>query len=286
MRQHGVVTTAQLRELGLAQSSIEDRVAGGRLHRIHRGVYVVGLPRVAAEGRWMAAVLSAGEGALLSHRSAAVLWDLRSGGGHAVEVIARRDARTRKGLVIRQLAVLPGEATTHRGIPVTTPSRTILDLASALTRRQLENALRRAEMLRLFDLTSLDAAVTAHRRAPGRGELRRLLYARTITAVETANNFEDAFLALCDEHGLPTPRVNVPLLGYRPDFLWPRERLIVETDGRASHGTAYAFEADRRRDADLAAAGYQTLRFTYRQVTGDGARTAEVVRAVLTRRGG
>ena len=148
-RQHGVVARRQLVALGLSRREIERRIEQGRLHLLHAGVYAVGHRVLSPHGRWMAAVLAAGPDAVLSHRSAAALWGLRATSRTRIEVTAPRDLRPRKGLH-PHCAVLPDdERTIHQGIPVTTPARTLLDLAGVLERQALDRALDEAEALRL-----------------------------------------------------------------------------------------------------------------------------------------
>ena len=156
-------------------------------------------------------------------------------------------------------------------------------MAGLLEEKHLRRLLERAEDLRLFDLASLTAAVDAHPRAPGRGNPRRLLDENP-GADEAASDLERDFLDLCRDHGIPRPRVNTPLHGYVVDFLWPAERLIVETDGRGTHSKDDAFESDRARDADLAVRGYHVIRFTHRHVTRQGRGTARIVKDLLAQR--
>ena len=173
------------------------------------------------------------------------------------------------------------ERSTNYGIPVTTPARTLLDLATVLPRRQLERAVDEAERLRLCGPDDLSAIVGAHRGRPGAGALGRLLNEHAIGTTATRNSFEEAFLALCRKHHLPQPDVNVPLLDYVVDFLWRNARLIVEVDGRATHGTRRAFQGDRDRDGRLAVAGYRVLRFTWWDITRRPAVVADRVRRLL-----
>jgi very-short-patch-repair endonuclease len=263
LRQHGVVTRAQLLALGLSDDAIGRRVRAGRLHRVHRGVYAIGLPRLSTEGRFLAAVLAVGEGAVLSHVSAAVLWGLLGERGPRVDVtVPVRGGRRRRRLVIVHGAALPAQdITLKNAIPVTTPARTIVDLADVLPRRTVERAIDEAAYLRL-DLQGL-------RPLPGRrgcGLLSRVLAEHEPGSTRTRTDLEELMLALCRRYRLPQPRVNTIVEGYEVDFAWPAERLIVETDGWQAHGTRAAFEADRRRDAELIAAGWRVMRITWRRI--------------------
>lgn len=265
-RQHGVVGRAQLKALGLTDDQIEWRAKRGDLVRLYRGVYAVGHAALSREGRWMAATLALGAQAVLSHRSAAELWALVPGSSPSIHVtVPGGGSRSRRrGLVVHRSSA---ESSRRRGIPVTPPPRTLLDLAEVTDRRGLERAVDEGERLRLCSERQLRAVAAAHPGRVGAARLRTLLGYHLPGTTATANDFEELFLALCREHGLPPPECNVPLRRYRPDFLWRDERLIVETDGRATHGTRQAFERDRARDAELTAAGWRVLRFTWRQLT-------------------
>ena len=190
--------------------------------------------------------------------------------------------RPRKGLSVHRVPTMrPDEVSTKARIRVTTPARTILDLATVLPRRQLERAADEAERLELCGAEDLQATVEAHFGRPGSRALAGLLREHAIGTTATRNDFEELFLALCRKHRLPQPEVNVPLLDYVVDFIWPKTRLIVEADGRATHGTRRAFQADRDRDGRLAVAGYRVLRFTWFDVTRRPAIVADRVRRLL-----
>jgi very-short-patch-repair endonuclease len=167
------------------------------------------------------------------------------------------------------------------GIPVTSPARTLLDLASCLPRRRLERAVDEGERLRLCEPLELAAIARAHRGHPGVRRLRAVLARHAIGSTATRSELEERFLALCRRRQLPRPKVNEPLLGYVVDFLWPDARLIVELDGHAAHGTTEAFQRDRDRDSRLSAHGYRTLRFTWWDVTRRPAVVVDRVRRSL-----
>ncbi len=284
-RQHGVIAVAQLYSLGLSETQVGTRVANGWFHRVHRGVYAVGHARLTREGRWMAAVLAYGEGAVLSHQAAGELWKIRrSRGGAPVEVtIPRvRGARSRAGVIVHRIpTLLAGETTIRTGIPVTTPARTLLDLAARLPRRQLERAIDEADRLGLCTEADFAEVVNAQVGRAGAGALRSLLEEHRAGSTATRNDFEERFLALCRKSPLPQPEVNVPLLDYIVDFLWPEARLVVEVDGRATHGTRRAFQEDRERDGRLAVAGYRVVRFTWWDITRRPAIVADRIRRLL-----
>jgi very-short-patch-repair endonuclease len=258
-RQHGVVTRTQLIAAGILPSGITDRVQAGHLHRVHRGVYAVGHPGLSQHGKWMAAVLACGDGAVLSHRSAGALWRIVASPPSLTDVTVPGDAgrKRRRGLKLhRSTTLLPSHTTRRFGIPVTTPARTLEDLRRVLPDDQFAAAVREAEYLRLP--------------IGDRFETDR-----------TRSELEARFLALCRRHRVPAPEVNVRVGPFRVDFLWPRQRLIVEVDGWDSHRTRSAFEADRARDADLTARGYAVLRFTWRQLAEDAATVVRTIRTLL-----
>jgi very-short-patch-repair endonuclease len=209
----------------------------------------------------MAAVLAAGPGAVLSHRSAAALWGIRPTSGARVEITAAKQLHPRPGL-LPHCAVLPRDEVTERdGIPVTTAARTQLDLAAVLDRHQLDRALNEAEVLRLEGPADLMAR---HPGVRGTATLRTLLLnARR----STRSPLEAEFLSFVDEHGLPSPETNTIIEGYEVDAVWREARLIVELDGFAAHGTRAAFENDRARDRRLTARGWRTMRVTRRHLT-------------------
>jgi very-short-patch-repair endonuclease len=259
-RQHGVVSRAQLAALGLSDPAISKRVQAGRLHRLHRGVYAVGHTRLTREGRFMAAVLACAPGAVLSHGSAALHWGLPWRETQRIDVtVPTPGGRGRRRLVIVHRARLePGERTTKDGIPVTSPSRTLVDLADYGRSRPVERALDEAAYLRL----DVSALKPRHGRR-GSGVVADLLARHDAGTTRTRSDMEEIFLALCRDHGLPEPQVNTEIEGYEADFAWPPQRLIIETDGHGAHGTRAAFERDRLRDAELVAAGWRVVRITY-----------------------
>jgi very-short-patch-repair endonuclease len=260
-RQYGVISLAQLTEAGISAYGVARRVRSGRLHRVHRGVYAVGHPSLGKEGRWLAAVRACGEGAALSHRSAAALWGLLPVPGGPVDIAVQGSGgrRRRSGIAVHRSSTLtPACSTCHRGIPVTTPARTINDLRRVLPLDRFEAAIRRAEVLRL-DV----------------GEQGRL------EPDLARSELERAFRRLCRRHRLPEPEANALVGPFEVDFLWRDRALIVEADGFRYHGTRSAFEADRARDARLASLGYQVVRFTHRQVTTEPEAVAATLRALL-----
>ena len=284
-RQHGVVSRAQLYALGLARRTVDRRVAQGRLHRRHQRVYAVGHVRHTAHGRLWAALLACGgpQAAVVSHRSAAALWDLLPTPArpelttlrHSASTAAIRVHRSRSLHPTRDVVVDPD------GLRLTSLTRTLVDLADVLSPERLRRACHRAELLRRLDAGALRAALD---RLPGRraAGLRAALAELAISDPEiTRSTLEERLLALVAHAGLPRPAVNVVVEGFEVDFLWRAERLVVETDGAAAHLTPTAFERDRRRDAILQVKGYRVVRFTWAQVTREPAAVSGTLRALL-----
>jgi very-short-patch-repair endonuclease/predicted transcriptional regulator of viral defense system len=280
-RQHGVVTRSQLASLGLSDAAIDHRIARAGLHRIHRGVFAVGHRAITREGAWMAAVLAAGPGAVLSHRSAAALWGIRDTSRREIEVTSPRQCR-RPAIEAYHVRLARDEATTKRGIPVTTPARTLLDLAAVVDEAELEHAFDEAEFRRLTSPTSLGALVARYPTRRGTKAIRRVLanHERNGETV-TRSRLERRLLALLDAHDLPRPRINRTGKHGELDATWPEQRLVVECDGFAAHGTREAFERDRARDRALLVAGWRVVRVTWRQLTQDSETIARDLTAIL-----
>ena len=275
-RQHGVVAWWQLRDAGVTRGQVDSRLARGLFRKIHRGVYAVGHARLTREGRWMAAVLAFGEHAVLSHRSAAALWRLLPTTDSAFIHVAapgRRESRRRERILVHR-RVADVEVTRRDGIPVTTVEATLLDLAVAVDRHTLGQAVAAAERAQLLDrrawvppvgrpgAAALRAAVGEHRAAPTRSELER------------------RFLQLCRDHHLPAPQVNAWVAGVEVDFWWPLHRLVVETDGVDAH-VGRELVRDYEKEAKLALAGIRTHRFDWEQVVDDAPHVAGVVTALM-----
>lgn len=272
-RQHGVVARWQLARAGIGRGTIDDRI-GRRLHPIHRGVYAVGYPISRIESRWMAAVLAAGPDAVLSHRSAAQLWGLVSRSRQRSEVTRPTYFRSQPRICSHRSLLPVDERTVVDGIPVTTVPRTVLDFAGLASRRQVERVLNEVEVRQLTDPLSIPDLLGRYPRRRGTAALRDLLGEGAEAGGVTRNDFEELFVPLLDLHGLPRPRFNADIFVAGRfvcvDCLWQRERLIVELDGRATHGTLQAFESDRERDRRLIADGWQVIRVTWHQLRNQG----------------
>jgi Transcriptional regulator, AbiEi antitoxin/Protein of unknown function (DUF559) len=264
-RQHGLVTLAQLADAGLGRAAVSYRTANGRLHHIHRGVYAVGHRRLSRHARWMAAVLAAGEGAALSHLSAAALWEIWRGRERDCDIVAPR-RREVTGTRIRTYRSLEARDVTVRdGIPVTSVARTLVDLTDVLDHHQLANVIHEAAFRKRFDPEATQGALS---RAAGRHRLHvlaRALAAHESGSAGTRSSLEDRFLAIVASAGLPEPIVNSPVQAggrrIEVDFQWPELGLCVEIDGDG-HGRARTRRVDRARDEALCAVGRKVLRLT------------------------
>jgi very-short-patch-repair endonuclease len=225
-------------------------------------VFAVGHTALKVEGRWMAAVLALGGNAVLSHATAAAAWELRQRTGTIhVTVPSTAGRKRRRGIRLHRTTTLrPTDTTTHRGIPITTPARTIIDLARTLEGRPLEHALDLADQRSLIDFEDL-------RTRPIPPSLQAVLSLYTAGTTPTRSEMEERFLALCDAHDLARPNVNTRIEGEEVDFAWRDRRLIVEVDGYAYHRSPSAFETDRERDITLVLAGWRVMRFTWTQLT-------------------
>ena len=252
-RQYGVITTAQLRAAGLTDSGVHKRVRLGRLHPLYRGVYAAGHNRLSQEGRWMAAVLAAGQGAVLSHESAAKHWRIWRGRPKGIDVLTPGNRRARAGVRVHRARTLDKrDVTIHRGIPITTPARTLVDLASVLTRHQLANVIHEAAFRELFDNGAVREAI---KRAPGRPTetLHAALQAHAAGSAGTRSYKEDQFLEAWQG---PEPLVNTKI---EVDMYWPDENLVVEVDG-PGHNRPRTKNEDAARDDALRKAGITTVR--------------------------
>jgi predicted transcriptional regulator of viral defense system/very-short-patch-repair endonuclease len=265
--QHGIVTRAQLLSAGVSEDAIDRRLRAGRLLRVHRGVYAVGHIPPSPHAKSMAAVLACGPHAVLSHRSAAALYGLLRHHG-PVEVTAPSN-HTHRGITVHRSTL--ADRTTHYGVPVTTPARTLLDLADVLDPAALTRAVNEARLRHLLSTDDLDRTL---RSSPG-----RRTSAFDTTQAPTRSVFEDAFLAFIDRHRFPRPEVNQHIHGYEVDMLWRPQRVIAELDGRAYH--EHTFEDDREKDAHLLAADLTTVRVTWRRLTVTPDREARRFHALL-----
>lgn len=237
----------------------------------------------------MAAVLACGEGAVLSHRSAATLHDLLSAKGGRIEVtVPRRTPIRREGLrVHRSTCLRPEDCAIVDGIRCTSVPATLLSLAATSPRNVLESACNKAEIRGVLDLGAILELLDRRQSHPGATRLRAALEVDGLGTDRTKSHLERRFARLAREHGIPAPEVNawiaIPGEEMQCDFAWHRERLIVEVDGWHTHRTRTAFHDDRRRDRLLQAAGWYVLRFTDRDLRREPQHVERIVREVLAR---
>lgn len=279
--QHGVVARRQLLELGLGRRSIAHRVAVGRLHAVRRGVYSVGRPELTRSGHWMAALLSCPEGAVLSHESAAALLGIEDLERITVITLPPPRRSRRRDVRIHCRKLMPEDHGEADGIPVTSPARTLIDLATLADERRLEAAVNTADQHDLIDPESLRAVLAERQGVPGVPALRRLLDLREFRL--TDSELERRLLRLLRRSGLPLPQTGVRVGSFTIDFLWPDLGLVVETDGLRYHRTPGQQTRDRRRDQALTARGLTVLRFTHAQVARRPDEVVGVLREVAGR---
>jgi hypothetical protein len=274
-RQHGRITSGQLRAAGLDKHRVCHWVADGRLHPEHRGVYAVGHPGRSALADYMSAVLAAGAAAFLSHRPTANILRLISGSPPPPEVtVATRAGRTRPGIIIHRVGRLDARDTSvHHGIPITTVPRTLLDLAPILALAELTRACHEAWVHHRTGPREIEACIARNPRKPGARLLRQALGSDVTLSI-----LEDAFLVLVGRHRLPVPRTNIDRHGDKVDCHWPGLGLTVELVSYRFHGTRLAFEQDvarRRRSHHIA--------FSYGDITERSERTAAEVAGLIAR---
>ena len=276
MRQFGHVTRAQLLEIGVAARTINRWVHSARLVQVHAGVYAVGHQQRGALANAMAAVLACGPRAILSHDSAAALWGVRTWPSKP-EVTAPIDHQRPGIRTHRSQTLTTNQVRKHHNIRVTSPSRTIQDIQSRLTDAQLIRAVNDLRLAKHMRQTELERLLAASPRAQALIDPQE---------APTRSIKEDEFLAFCNAHGLPRPKVNIILHGHEVDALFEAEKVIVEIDSWTFHNSHKSFESDRDRDADLAQYGYLTVRLTSARMQHTPAHEAERLHTTLKNRRG
>jgi predicted transcriptional regulator of viral defense system len=290
LRQHGVVSFEQFKEMGFGKDAILKRETTGRLHRIHQGVYSL-TPEVMTErGRFMAAVLACGSRAVLSHRSAAYLWGLVETWEEPIDVTApNRRGRSPRGVAAhRDGSVQPIDTTIRFGIPCTGVARTLLDFAAVEPEWKVRKAVAEAEVLGILDKQRLRALLKRSRRRRGVARLRFILDTIHPQTGRTRSELERLFLAACARTGVPEPEVNVWLPApdgkhYQADFLWRDAERIVEADSRRFHDTDSAFVTERKRQQQLELAGWRVSRCTWEEVEQESRRLSLTIKALLAK---
>lgn len=270
-RQHGVVARRQVMSLGFGPDAIAHRIAVGRFHVVFAGAYAVGHAAIGREGRWMAAVLASGGGAVLSHRSAACLWGLRIETPTSQDVTIARSTGPVSGLRRHRSVLQSDELAVRDGIPVTCVARTLFDIAAGAASWEFERAVREAEFLRLPQAPSLEEVYERRRGRRGAKLVRATLENLSrLPGGTSRSGLEDRFLRFVRRVGLPAPETNVLLrlegATYEADCVWREQRVIAELDGHQAHGTRSAFEEDRERDRRMQAQGWRVIRVTWRHL--------------------
>jgi very-short-patch-repair endonuclease len=284
--QHGIVGRGQLLGLGVTRDEIDWRVSVGSLHVIHRGVYAVGHDAITRRGRWMAAVLASGDGAVLSHRSATALWGIWGSGTGETHVIVPRKTGSQRS-IRRHFSVLPeDERAVLAGIPTTSAARAVLNLAADKGEAAAESALREMEYLGIYGPVSIPALLDRHPHHKGTPIVRICLKRLSDDpGGRIRSTLEEGFLPFLDAHQIPRPRLNAWLtIGdyrYQVDCLWPEARLVGELDDFRSHGTKRAFRKDRTRDRRLGANAYRVVRIAEAQLRTEPSALAEDLRTLL-----
>jgi very-short-patch-repair endonuclease len=254
---------------------------------VHQGVYAVGYRLLATDGRLMAAVLACGPHAVLSHRSAIVLWGLRGDPHGSIDVTApNRRGRIPAGIrAHRDGSLTSADRTSVRGIPCTSVARALLDFAATAPLWELRKAISEAEVLRVLDHRAVRDLIKRSRGRRGVAQLRMLMDDIHPETKRTRSEMEIRFIQMCTRAGLPSPEVNVVLavkgVRLRPDFLWRDAGLIVEADSRRYHDTDSAFQLDRRREQLLQLDGWRVSRCTWEQIDRKPRILAETIRELL-----
>lgn len=284
-RQHGVVHLDQLRALGFTRGQIAVRIKAGRLHRLHRGVYAVGHVALRREAHYVAAVLAAGEGAVLSHGTAAAWWGIRPWANGRIHVaVPSGNGRGRhRGVVLHRSAALrPDEITTHEGLAITTVARTLLDYTGSAPRHLADRAVELALSRHLVGAEVHDV-IAAHPNAPKKRTLLELLAYHGDNPHWRQSDFEAYIVDLCRIHGIPMPQTNVPVLGDVVDAYWPEYEVVAEPDGMTFHGTRAAARKDRSKDGIRFAHGIITVRITDEMAQQDGRLAAAAITGAMRR---
>jgi predicted transcriptional regulator of viral defense system len=280
--QWGVLSIAELMECGLSRHAVHARASNGWLHRLYRGVYAVGHANPPLEGRFLAAVRACGSGAVLSHYSAGAIhgfvdWDDR----YPEVTVTGSATRLHPSLRVHRTGELTAaDVCWHKRIPLTSPARTLADLAGSLNDRALRRAVRQAQSLRRVQLSQLADVIGRLGRRRG---VRRLAQVIATGPAPTRSELEDLVLDLVLSGGLLHPDVNVPLALHArrvvPDFRWPAQRLVLEADGAAWHDHQLAREDDAERQALLEAHGERVVRVTWKQAVSQPRQTLVRLRA-------
>ncbi|MEJ7894877.1 MAG: DUF559 domain-containing protein [Solirubrobacteraceae bacterium] len=279
--QHGNVAFTQLGGLGFTPDAIRHRAVSGRLVRRYRGVYAWGYLRTDFLSRASAARLAAGTRSCLAGTAAAAVYRALPEPSGPIHLTRPTRADERHGMVVHEVRLDPAEVWWRQNLPMTSPARTLLDLAESESERTLTRAFNEFQILKLLTRSQLERALPRFDGRRGVSSLRGLL-GEDLGA--TRSVLEDLFVPLMQQANLPCPSLNAAVLGLEVDALWPAERVIVELDGRRFHDTDPRFESDRARDAQLVARGYVVLRFTHRRLKREPFAVIAELAAALSQR--
>ena len=282
-RQHGVITVGQIEELGIARRTITRWAQAGRLHRLHRGVYAVGHTALTWDGRCLAAVLARPD-SVASHKTAAWIHGLLRYRPGTIHLTAPTRQRLKRDFVVHYARLEPDDRTVVDAIPVTSPARTVLDLAASEPRRKLDRLLERADEREILDRRRFEALAARAGGHPGRAKFATALAAYRPEEAILRSDLERRFRDLIQRAGLPRPQTNVVVEGYELDAYWEAEGFAVELDVYATHGSPRSFEADRERADDLLLAGIELIRVTDARLGREPRETIARVAAHLARR--
>lgn len=262
-RQRTVVTHEQLIALGCSRRVVAHWVSRGRLRGVFHGVYSLVDGELPPLAREQAALLTCGERAFLSHHSAVFVWALRKVEPQEVEVsVVGRRCSCRKGVRVHEIrAIDRRELRRHEGLWVSSPARAVLEIAATAPGHELANVIDEGLARRLFTPADLTEVLARNRPCRGAARLAEILSDETATSVSRSAR-EKRLLRLLRDARLPRPETNVKLGRFEPDFMWRRERLVVEVDGYRFHRGPGAFNRDREKDLALRDAGFEVLRFT------------------------
>jgi very-short-patch-repair endonuclease len=278
-----VVEREQLLAAGVGRGAIRRGLQAGCLRLLFRSVYAVGHAALSREGWWMAALLACGERSALSHTSAATLWGFLSAETLPVHVTTDSDrGRMQRRIVTHRIPLHSLDYVIRDGLRVTTPARTIVDLAAAQNGRTLRDVVERAQDLRRFDPEDIRTTLARSPRRPGTRELANLMTLMQPDKDKARSHLERLFLKLARAARLPRPEVNQEIAGRERDFAWRAHRLVVEADGYRYHSSKQARARDARRDRELTAHGWRPVRFTYEEIVFEPETVARELSSLLS----
>ena len=281
-RQHGVVARWQLLAAGMSPEAIARSLKAGRLRSMLRGVYSVGHAVVSADGWYQAALLACGDQSVLGHHTACMKWDLRRGDLFPLSVIVPGDrGRKLDRIQTRRTKLDRRDWMLFDGLRLTTPARTIIDMAGELSPKEMRLLVERAQDVKRFDPKRIEEVLERNHRRPGCRPLLHLIALLNPDADGAKSYLERLFLKLVRKAGLPFPEVNVMIEKRERDFVWRDRRLVVEVDGYANHSSRQAMRRDRARDRELTAALWRPARFTYEDVAFEPGATAKELTRLL-----